>query len=126
MLDAMLPWEIDDEVILESELFSQRAEEARQLARFHIERQQTTHEARYNLRRREVKYNPGDHVWVWTPIRRPGVFKKLLHRYFGPYRVLRRITDVNYEVILDGTVQTRRQPRADIVHVVRMKPYFAR
>lgn len=126
MLDAMLPCELDDEVSQDAELFNQPAEEARQLARLNIQRQQTTDAAHYNSRRREVKYNPGDHVWVWTPIRHPGVSEKLLHRYFGPYKVLRRLTDVNYEVVPDGTVQTRRHPRPDIVHVVRMKPYFAR
>lgn len=126
MLDVMLPCSTDDEVDLEAELFAQRAEEARQLARIHIQRQQVTDARRYNVHRREVDYSPGDHVLVWTPIRHPGLSEKLLHRYFGPYKVLRRLSDVNYEVIPDGTVQTRRRPRSEIVHVVRMKPYFAR
>ncbi|KAG0444221.1 hypothetical protein HPB47_014032 [Ixodes persulcatus] len=44
---------------------------------------------------------PGDRVWVWTPIRRHGLSEKLLKRYFGPYSVLRRLGDLNYETTID-------------------------
>lgn len=125
MLDAMLPHErdIDD---TDADYITQRAEEARQLARIRIRRQQEYDSSRYNRRHRLVVYEPGERVWVWTPIRRRGLSEKLLKRYFGPYKVLRRLTDVNYEVVPDGVHCTSRQQHApEVVHVVRLKPYLS-
>lgn len=107
--------------------FLQRAEEARQLARLRIKDQQRLDARRYNLRRRDTEYKPGDQVWVWTPVRRRGLSEKLLRRYFGPYRVVRRIGELDYEVAPDGIQSSqRRRSRPDVVHVVRLKPYYAR
>lgn len=125
LLDAMLPHECGDHET-GAEEFTQRAEEARQLARLRIQAQQNYDARHYNLRHRPVTYNVGDQVWVWTPIRRRGLSEKLLRRYFGPYTVLRRISDVNYEVVPDSPYcSKRRQHLPEVVHVLRMKPYFA-
>ncbi|KAM7281938.1 DDE-type integrase/transposase/recombinase [Ixodes scapularis] len=111
----------------DAQVVAQRAEEVRQLARLRIQAQQRVDTGRYNLRRRDVHFQPGDRVWVWTPIRRRGLSEKLLKRYFGPYKVLRRLGDLNYEVMPDGTrTSSRRPPRPEVVHVVRLKPYYAR
>ena len=127
MLDAMLPHDPSDDSTDDAQLVSQRAEEVRQLARLRIQAQQRVDAGRYNLRRRDVEFQPGDRVWVWTPIRRRGLSEKLLKRYFGPYKVIRRLGDLNYEVLPDGTRPSgRRQPRPEVVHVVRLKPYYAR
>lgn len=124
MLDAMLPCDHSDELAPDAEQYTQYAEEARQVARVNISHQQDADARRYNLRRRNVAYHPGDRVWVWTPIRRPGLSEKLLSRYFGPYKVLRRVSDLTYEVFPDGAVSSRRQLRPETVHVVRLKPYY--
>lgn len=127
MLDSMLLPEGCANVSCGAEEIVQRAEASRQLARQRIRHQQTRDARRYNLRHREVTYRPGEQVWVWTPVRRRGHSEKLLRRYFGPYTVLRRMSDVNYEVIPEGTVRSPRAPmRAEVVHVARMKPYHAR
>lgn len=127
MLDAMLPHDYDALLTPDAEQFTQYAEEARQLARLHITQQQSVDARRYNLRHRQVEYHPGDQVWVWTPVRRQGLSEKLLSRYFGPYKVLRRVSDVNYEVLPDSAMSPqRRRQHSEIVHVVRLKPYFAR
>ncbi|XP_070384740.1 uncharacterized protein [Dermacentor albipictus] len=57
---------------------------------------------------------------------RRGLSEKLLSKYFGPYTVLRHVSDVNYEVIPDRDLPSpkRRLPRPEIVHVVCLKPYF--
>ena len=56
---------------------------------------------------------------IFKPLRKVGRSEKLLHRWLGPYLVLRQTTPVNYEVILrDG------RQKSDIVHVARMKPFF--
>ncbi|KAM7303540.1 DDE-type integrase/transposase/recombinase [Ixodes scapularis] len=127
MLDAMLPHEPAVDGSDDAQVVAQRAEEVRQLARLRIQAQQRVDTGRYNLRRRDVHFQPGDRVWVWTPIRRRGLSEKLLKRYFGPYKVLRRLGDLNYEVMPDGTrTSSRRPPRPEVVHVVRLKPYYAR
>lgn len=127
-LDAMLPVDQDTSGNDSVDDFVQKAEEARQLARNRIRTQQDTDARRYNQGRRNVHYQPGDYVWVWTPIRHRGLSEKLLRRYFGPYEVVRCLSDVNYEVVPQSsdTSLSRRRPRAEVVHVVRMKPYDAR
>lgn len=131
MLDAMIPYDDTsqhEQLAPDVEDYIQRAEEARQLARVHIRTQQCADARRYNIHHRQVTYEPGDQVWVWTPIRRRGLSEKLLSKYFGPYKVLRRVSEVNYEVIPDGgsASSQRRVPRTEVVHVVRLKPYFTR
>lgn len=126
MLDAMLPHDTTSDNMQLSE-FTERAEQARQLARVRTRQQQRYDTHRYNLRRRTAVFKPGEQVWVWAPVRRRGLSEKLLKRYFGPYRVLRQVSDVTYEVEEDGIVSHRRRNRRpDVVHVVRMKPYFTR
>ncbi|KAM7301553.1 DDE-type integrase/transposase/recombinase [Ixodes scapularis] len=127
MLDTMLPHEPVDDECDDVHAVSQRAEEARQPARLRIIDQRRVDARRYNLRRRAVHFQTGDRVRVWTPIRRRGLSEKLLKRYFGPYKVIRRLGDLNYEVLPDGTrPSTRRQPRPEVVHVFRLKPYYER
>lgn len=127
MLDAMLPHVEDDDLNADIQDYLQRAEEARQLARVRITDQQLVDAGRYNLRRRDAEYHPGDRVWVWTPIRRRGLSEKLLRRYFGPYQILRRVGQLTYEVIPDGDSGTsRRRTRPEVVHVVRLKPFYGR
>lgn len=67
-----------------AQVFTQRAEEARQLARVCISRQQNYNAQRYNRRHRYVTYQPSEKVWI----RRRGLFEKLLRQYFGPYEVV--------------------------------------
>ncbi|KAM7298845.1 DDE-type integrase/transposase/recombinase [Ixodes scapularis] len=84
MLDAMLPHEPVDDGCDDAHAVSQRGEEVCQLARLRIHDQQHVDARRYNLRRRAVHFQPGDRMWVWTPIRRCGLCEKLLKRYYGP------------------------------------------
>ncbi|UYV73333.1 K02A2.6-like [Cordylochernes scorpioides] len=98
------------------------AEDARMLARLNILQAQSKDKERYDKKHQEVTYKEGDLVWVFTPVRTVGLSEKLLKRYFGPYRVIRKISSVNYQV--EGVTNTRRRRKTQyIVHVVRMKPY---
>ncbi|UYV82343.1 hypothetical protein LAZ67_21001753, partial [Cordylochernes scorpioides] len=101
------------------------AEDARMLARLNILQAQSKDKERYDKKHQEVTYKEGDLVWVFTPVRTVGLSEKLLKRYFWPYRVIRKISSVNYQV--EGVTNTRRRRKTqDIVHVVRMKPYHDR
>lgn len=121
-LDTMLPFRPDDVSDDHIAQMIARAEESRQLARLHTLKAQDKDRRRYDLKHRMVSYAPGDLVWVYTPVRKVGLSEKLLRRYFGPYQVLRRLSDVTYEVQDFDPASRRRKPR-DVVHVMRMKPY---
>ncbi|UYV84067.1 hypothetical protein LAZ67_X001053 [Cordylochernes scorpioides] len=121
-LDALFPYpETTDSYEYIQELET-KAEEARQIARFHILKAQDVNKTNYDSKHRRVAYHPGDLVWIYTPVRRVGLCEKLMRRYFGPYHVTRKLSDVTYEVrpVED---QGRRHRTKDIVHVLRMKPY---
>ena len=70
-----------------------------------------------------MSYSTGSLVWVHFPVRRVGLSEKLLKRYFGPYKILRRCGPVNYEV---STLPVSEESLRDIVHVSRLKPFHSR
>ncbi|UYV66872.1 K02A2.6-like, partial [Cordylochernes scorpioides] len=100
-----------------------RAEEARKLARINSMRSQDSNKHRYDAHHRNIIYQPGDLVWIFIPVPKVGYSEKLMRRYFGPYKVTRKISDVTYEVETFGNQQGRRKTK-DLVHICRMKPYL--
>ncbi|UYV70787.1 hypothetical protein LAZ67_8000616 [Cordylochernes scorpioides] len=76
----------------------------------------------YDKKHMERSYEPEELVAVWTPIRKIGKCEKLLRKYFGPYRLLKKLSNVNY------LIEPKDNPGQDplIVHVSRLKPYFER
>ncbi|KZS19609.1 Uncharacterized protein APZ42_013879 [Daphnia magna] len=72
----------------------------------------------YDANHRDVTFQKGDKVLVYKPIRKKGKSDKLLHRWVGPFIVVRQTTPVNYEVKL-----VNEKTKSDIVHVVSMKPF---
>ncbi|UYV76014.1 hypothetical protein LAZ67_13002151 [Cordylochernes scorpioides] len=69
------------------------AEDARQLARLNILKAQGKDKSRYDKSHRPVQYRTEDLVWVYTPVRKQGLSEKLLKRYFGPYKVVRQLSE---------------------------------
>ncbi|UYV71114.1 hypothetical protein LAZ67_8001791, partial [Cordylochernes scorpioides] len=76
----------------------------------------------YDKKHMERSNEPGELVAVWTPIRKIGKCEKLLRNYFGPYRILKKMSSVNY------LIEPKDNPGQDplIVHVSRIKPYYER
>jgi transposase InsO family protein len=72
----------------------------------------------YDLRVKEMKYQPGDLVWLWKSRRKTGRKTKWERFYTGPYQVLECLGPVNYRI--------RRSSRAApiVVHVDKLKPYL--
>ncbi|UYV70925.1 hypothetical protein LAZ67_8001124 [Cordylochernes scorpioides] len=122
-LDTIFPYSSASEGEEFIQLVASRAEEARQIARHHIFKAQETNKLNNDARHKGKVYQPGDLVWIFTPIRRVGLSEKLLKRYFGPYKVIKKISDVTYEVEAFGKSDKRQKGR-DTVHILRMKPYF--
>ncbi|UYV70456.1 K02A2.6-like [Cordylochernes scorpioides] len=121
-LDVLFPKLLpeDDDFI---QTLGARAEEARKLARIYSMRSQDSNKHRYDAHHRNIIYQPGDLVWIFIPVRKVGYSEKLMRRYFGPYKVTRKISDVTYEVETFGNQQGRRKTK-DLVHICRMKPYL--
>ncbi len=59
---------------------------------------QSKQKKRYDRRRRQVKFAVGDPVLVYRPIREKRRTTKFLNRSFGPYRIVRRVSDLTYIV----------------------------
>ncbi|UYV77011.1 hypothetical protein LAZ67_14002809, partial [Cordylochernes scorpioides] len=107
-LDTLFPLLKDEDQEDYNREIVTRAEETRQLARLHTLRAQEGNKRLYDAKHREVSYQPGDKVWIFIPVRKIGISEKLIKRYFGPYRVTRRISDVTYEVESLDTTNRRR------------------
>ncbi|GBL79432.1 Retrovirus-related Pol polyprotein from transposon 412 [Araneus ventricosus] len=112
-LDTIFPYSPDGATQDYLQRLLNQTEESRQLARLR------TLEAQH----RPVNYNPGDLVWIFTPVRKVGLSEKLLKKYFGPSQVVWKLSEVTYEV-QDFDPLTKRRKIKDIVQVVRMKPYY--
>lgn len=123
LLDCLLPRLSDAPLDPVSATALCNAEDARQLARLRTLESQHQQSARYNESHRPVSYSPGDLVWLWTPTRRVGRSEKLLPRYTGPHRVIRRISELNYQIEPCTPPADRRTPATQTSHVIRLKPY---
>lgn len=122
-LDTMLPYSAHHSEPINEILC--RAEEARRLARLRTVTSQDRSKIRYDDRHRHVHFNPGDQVWLWTPLRKRGLYQKFLAHYVGPYVILERLSEVNYR-IARLTSTGRRSAKTEVAHVARMKLCNAR
>ncbi|KZR99340.1 Uncharacterized protein APZ42_004828, partial [Daphnia magna] len=101
-----------------SEWAVERLQQARLEVQAHAAAVQRKQKKVYDEGRREATtYLPGEQVLIYKPIRKVKKSEKLLHRWLGPYTVVRQTTPSNYELRLGRTVKTK------IVHVERMKPF---
>ena len=83
---------------------------------------QAKQKKRYDRRRRQASFAEGELVLIYRPIRKKGRSTKLLHRHFGPYRIVRRVSDLNYVV----EPMYGRKKKRDRVHVSSLKPFRLR
>ena len=82
------------------------------------QRAQRKYKQHYDKQRREgERFQPSQQVLVYRPTRKVGLAEKLLHRWHGPYNIIRQITPLNYEVQLNPYKKT------EIVHVERLKSF---
>ena len=72
----------------------------------------------YNRNAKPYPYQVGDKVWVFTPKTIKGLSRKLMHSWHGPYRLVRKLTPVTFEL----RTQTNKLLKAP-VHVNKMKPF---
>lgn len=121
-LDTVLPYVHTPLDPFASEIIC-RAEDARRLARLQTLQSQQLQQLRHADTHIPVSYNIGDLVLLKTPIRQTGKCEKLLPKFTGPYRIIRRLSDINYELVPISPPRDHRSRPQDIVHVSRIKPY---
>lgn len=76
---------------------------------------------RYNSSRKQTIFNYGEWVLVDRPFRLKGRSEKLLHRFMGPYKIIKRVNN-NLYVIQSLNPKKKR----DTVYVSTMKRFFQR
>ena len=64
-------------------------------------------------------YTLGDLVWLYSPVPQKGTSRKLYHPWTGPFKVVKKISDVTYRIQQQQGKRLRK-----IEHFDRLKPYF--
>ena len=76
----------------------------------------------YNKKRVPVRFDPGELVFIYKPVRKKGRSSKLMMCYWGPFRIVKRLSDLNY--LVKGARRGARY--TDVVHVARLKRFYQR
>ena len=97
--------------------FRNRLSRACEVARSNLKTSQGKMKARYDNHVIDRKFKPGDKVLALLPI--PG--RPLQARYFGPYTIDKKTSDLNYIINTPG-----RRKNKQMCHVNMLKQYFDR
>ena len=89
----------------------------RAISKRHAEMNQAHMKQRYDENTTEVKYQVGDTVWLYIPVTQPGLSKKLMKFWSGPYLLVEQTGPVNFRV---RNLENNKLLSAP-VHVNRMK-----
>ena len=97
--------------------FKNRLSKACEAARSNLKSAQSRMKLRYDENAQDRNFEPGDKVLALLPI--PG--KPLQARYYGPYTVDKKLSDVNYIVNTPG-----RRKQKQLCHINMLKKYIDR
>ena len=97
--------------------FRNRLSRACEVARSNLKKSQGKMKARYDNHVIDRKFKPGDKVFALLPI--PG--RPLQARYFGPYTIDKKTSDLNYIINTPG-----RRKNKQMCHINMLKEYFDR
>ncbi|KAL0204357.1 hypothetical protein M9458_002375, partial [Cirrhinus mrigala] len=114
----LFPWTEEPSHVLAVDHWFWESERVWDSAHHHLQRAVRHHKRFADVRRRPgPTYQPGDRVWLSTcdlRLRQP--CRKLSPRYIGPFKILRRINDV--------TFQLQIPPRYCTFHASLLKPFY--
>jgi len=96
-----------------------RVERARKVARENIVRAQKRQQDNYEKLGHPREFMLGDQVWVFTPKVVKGTAKKFAHNWYGPFRVIEKISPLNYRIRSNSGKKVEQ-----IVHILRMKKFI--
>ena len=97
--------------------FKNRLSKACEAARSNLKSAQSKMKSHYDEKELDRNFEPGDQVLALLPI--PG--KPLQARYYGPYTVHKKLSDVNYIVNTPG-----RRKQKQLCHINMLKKYIDR
>jgi hypothetical protein len=97
------------------------ADKTRDLAVKRTLASQSAEKVRYDAKHRHVEYSEGDFVLLWSPVRKVGRSDKFQRRFGGPFRILKKLSEVSYVV---EPIEGRKKEQ--VVHVSRLKKYHQR
>ena len=97
--------------------FKTRLSKACEAARSNLKSAQNKMKVRYDENAQDRNFEPGDKVLALLPI--PG--HPLQARYFGPYTVDKKLSDINYIVNTPG-----RRKQKELCHINMLKKYIDR
>jgi len=105
-----------------------RAKKARALGELLALDAQNAAKRRVDTDRTPAPFKEGDLVMMFAPTRKVGVSDKLISRHYGSYKVLRRISDLLFEVeaACDRPRRQGKGGRREIVHANRLKQFIPR
>jgi len=112
-----------DEVLQEIPSVILNVQKVREKAIANLQLAQKRSKTRYDLDKRDVHYAVGDQVMIYTPITKPGLARKLTLCWNGPYRILKRLSPLNY--IVEAINCDLAQRGQEKVHVRRMKLFHS-
>jgi len=95
-----------------------RMAEANALVRVHARKRTAETKQHYDRVVRPTTFESGDLVRYYYPRKLKGRSPKWSRYYVGPYRIVKRVNDVNYVIRLNDRTRTI------IVHVNKLKPYY--
>jgi transposase InsO family protein len=94
----------------------------RQLTKQNIKHHNEIAKQYYNKLAKDPKFKPGDKVWLDNPVARPGLSKKLDHKFVGPYYISDYGSNFTYKL----RALKDNKPHKSRVHASRLKRYFPR
>jgi hypothetical protein len=86
-----------------------------------IEKAKERDRKHYNKKRRDVEFNKGDKVWLFTDLTKIGLSPKLSCKWHGPYVITKKLSKLNYELAGVGLKKLNQ-----IVNIQRLKQYDER
>ena len=96
----------------------EQMEQAHTLVRESVQGEMQRQKRYHDLKLSWQKFKPGEEVYVYFPIRKSGCSSKLTSFWRGPYEIVRKFSDVTYEV----KCGPRGKPQ--VIHVDRMKKRY--
>lgn len=93
-------------------------ESVRDAARERIVEQQARDKTRFDARHKIVEFEEGDQVLIKRNASKPGFTTKLLVKYYGPFKVKKKISEVNYLI--------EKAKKDDVVHISNLARYYPR
>ena len=90
------------------------------LAKESIKKSLTSQKKYADKKRRNLTFKEGEKVWLSAEgiDNIPGATKKLSPKYIGPYSIEKKLSDVNYKLLLPSHLQIH-----PVVHISKLKPY---